>query len=490
MPLAFVLLASAVPAPQPPGDPLPPYLVARYGSLHYRTPGPIRGSALSPDGKLLAVSGVRGVRLYEVPAWRVARELRTPAGFPSPVTCRPLAFSPDGKYLAYRRDPDAVVVWDLSADRPGREIKAAARDQWTPLLQFLPGNVLALADADGLHFHHPDTGAEVASVPAANVSHLSPDGKVFARSSRPKGVRPDKNPGELVLGDARTGRDVARTGRIPPHDDRLAFAPDGKTFAFRNGNGLFELRDALAGAVLAYPELPDGGYESRLRSYGWWGVGGPGVGFTADGAVFVAQPSGVWRWDPATGTELPRLATGDGPAPGAPHALPGGKTLLTPTAGGWVRVWAADGTEMPIPDRYLGSVAVTPSPDGRLVAVADEGGRVDLRDAATGRVARTIRRTGKSLPRLAFSPDGARLAVEEGDRDAEDPNERPGAPGGPFPFKLYRVADGAALGGGRGGPGGRARVHPGRAGPPGGPGGGVHRLGPGRPGRGVGPADL
>ncbi|MBX9583042.1 MAG: WD40 repeat domain-containing protein [Gemmataceae bacterium] len=417
VPLA-VAVVSVLPAPERPGEPLPPHVTARYGSLHYRVPGPVYASALSPDGKLLAVAAPGGVRLYEVPAWRLARELPAvtgptgPVSYWPPVAARPLAFSPDGKHLAYRRTMDAVSVWDLTADRPARGLRAPARDRWVPLLAFVPDG-LALADPDAVTVYDPATGAEVRSVPVGNVQAVSPDGRVFVRADRPKGVLPGYNPGEAVIGDARTGKDLRRLGRTPPqHDhcrDGLAFAPGGKTFAFlgRHGRSV-EVRDVATGAVVAARDLPEEAYEPGLAGFEHCG---PGVGFTPDGAVFVVLPSGVWRWDPVSGKELPRLAAAGGSPPGGGlHALPDG-TLLAPTAEGWVRAWSADGTEWPIPGRYRGTVSVALSPDGTLAAVADDAGRIDLRDTATGTFVRTVRTAGRWGRGMAFSPDGRLLAA-------------------------------------------------------------------------------
>jgi WD40 repeat protein/tRNA A-37 threonylcarbamoyl transferase component Bud32 len=65
------------------------------------------------------------------------------------------------------------------------------------------------------------------------------------------------------------------------------------------------------------------------------------------------------------------------------------------------------------PDRYF---KVAFSPDGKLLAAASPDGEVDLRDAKTGRVMRTLRGHTDLVLAVAFSPDGTRLASAGGDR--------------------------------------------------------------------------
>jgi hypothetical protein len=57
------------------------------------------------------------------------------------------------------------------------------------------------------------------------------------------------------------------------------------------------------------------------------------------------------------------------------------------------------------------------SPDGRHVAVAQGwgDGTIHLLDVATGKESRTLKGHGGSVPTLAFSPDGTRLASGQGD---------------------------------------------------------------------------
>lgn len=433
LPVAVVLIA-ALPAPELPGnEPLSPNNPVRYGSFHYRVPGPVYASAVSPDGKFLAVAGP-AVRVYELPAWRPVRQFVPPQGNVT-VNPRALAFSPNGQLLALHRSGGSVLVYDLPANKLVRHLRGADDFRFNALLALTPGGLLALADADTLYLHDPVTGKEERTVPAGNVVRLSPDGSTFVRVDKPKPppgvVQVGGPPGEAVVGDAATGKDIARLGTHFQHDsvnDGLAFAPGGKTFALVRPDGkAVELRDAATGKVTASltppgPVYPPGKAGPHVvmgggGAGGGAGAGGPDVEFSADGQTLLLRLANgdVARWAVDGGKPLPRLAAGDGPRPIAVHALPDGKTVLTPTGEGWVRVWdAATGAEQAVPGRYQGRVRATPSPDGTLVAVSDAAGRLDLRAAATGRLVRVLRGPAAGgpaeVPPPVFSPDGRWVA--------------------------------------------------------------------------------
>jgi hypothetical protein len=94
----LLALAGAAPSVGPPhrpadahGDPLPPGAFARLGTLRFRATGHDPIALLSPDGKLVAVSGRRDVSLRDTASGRVVRRLsgdRERAGGPAAVQSR------------------------------------------------------------------------------------------------------------------------------------------------------------------------------------------------------------------------------------------------------------------------------------------------------------------------------------------------------------------------------------------------------------------
>lgn len=415
----------AVPAPSP----LPPGVVAVYGSLQYRVPGDIRGAALSPDGKLLALGG-NPVRVYDAATWRPVHVLppEVAPGINGPSLP---AFSPDGRYLG-GVNPQAAHVWDLTTGRLAHRFDGGKRARWHWFCAFAPDGRFAVADEDRLYFYDPATGREVRSVPVGGpVVALSPDARHYVRTSGYKA------PVTLTLADAATGNDLHTfDATVDANDSGVAFAPDGKTMTVLAGRRELHLWDVAARKKVAelWPRVEEG-VPTRPDP-----AQGPGAGFTPDGkTVWMAfQDGGIARWDARTRKELPRLRPAGGPwlATLLPH--PDGKRLLTPTGeAGWVRVWdAATGTEEPVPGRYPRDAQFVLTPDGRLVAAGTPAGRIDLLDAVTGKPVRTVREKGDPVRLLRVSPDGKWLGV----------TERRGTADGPVAqARVLNVADGAEV---------------------------------------------
>jgi RNA polymerase sigma factor (sigma-70 family) len=90
----------------------------------------------SADGRLLAVTQDRNVRLWELASLGVRRELGSHAAL-----VRAVAFSPDGKLLASGCDDSTIVIWDAGLSPGGALNKAIDRGQLQACWQ-------ALADED------------------------------------------------------------------------------------------------------------------------------------------------------------------------------------------------------------------------------------------------------------------------------------------------------------------------------------------------------
>jgi WD40 repeat protein len=416
-------------AAAPPIEPLPPGAIARLGSDRLRDGAVLYGLAYSPDGSLIASTGLLAPRRINLWCARTGRLVKSLGEGLEPEH---LAFSPDGKLIAANVGMD-LAVWRVA---DGRMIyRQRGHTQ----------NITLLA--------------------------WSPDGKWIA-SGAGKEVR---------LWEARTGRLAQRLKEIHPYASALGFRWDGKALVTGAGDG-----ELVAWSVPGFDELwkarAEGAGPRQILSAGkgqplhvvsgqgevflWDGQSGKQTGQVAvdgqvlyldasrggalaagcfDGHVAIltggkvvarwrATPTFICRavlspdgrrvatfghyrsridlWDAATGKALL-------PREGNESMV----TALTVPAGSQEAVslgWALDAVRWPlrggpalkrqIHHPAFGFAITALSPDGSLCAVAHRypGNFVALHDTATGAPLRLLPNPD-FVTRLAFSPNGSHL---------------------------------------------------------------------------------
>ncbi len=379
--------------------------------------------AFSPDGQTLACVNSGLVRLHSA---RDGRELRSLAGHDGDVLSA--AFSPCGLFLVTGGADSTVRLWDALE---GHELSVwRGHEGRVESVAFHPGGALV---ASG--------GAQPGDVKLWDVTRVQQYERVF-------------DPMSQVWVSA------------------LAFSEAGDVLALRKG-GELEGRDPRSGAVRFRRELPlssawrtpgalaafsgDGRVLAGLTSHGdqrvraWRVGGGPLAGsylhsvpvwhVAADASRLVASAGiGARRnepytevavWEPATGRVVMELEetylmttclalSPDGRRLARGVSVVGarlgfdGKLLGTPTSSR-VEVWdvRADAVAsgpiltLDIGDQTARGVAF--SPDGALLACADEGGRVHAWDTAGRRLGEPLMGP-VGVEGLAFRPDGRLLA--------------------------------------------------------------------------------
>ncbi|HYT88133.1 MAG TPA: sigma-70 family RNA polymerase sigma factor [Gemmataceae bacterium] len=379
-------------------DPLPPGALTRLGSARLRHGAGIGNAALSDDGKWLATAAGRSVIVWDLATG--GRLHHFPCEEGSTFVCPGLIFAPDGRHLGYVRGSTFACVWNLQTGKEILRFKENRRAY--SCCCFTPdGKQFALTDGDKVRFWDLAARKEMHIVPAEHISLLSPDGRWYVCADESK---------EILLGETQTGKVVLRLEVAAAWngiENGVAFRPDGKLLALVDRvNKSIQIRELPGGKLQTSFPLPGSAWPQEGKSrYGEYRLN-----FSTDGKVLLlGTVAGLaHRWDLATGKELPALKTAGNVT--AVHSLADGP-LLTTGDDGLVRLWDAKGQELREPERYLGRVPATLSRDGRIAALGDARGRLDLWDTASGKVLRTLTREGPAVTGLAFTPDGRSLAA-------------------------------------------------------------------------------
>jgi WD40 repeat protein/tRNA A-37 threonylcarbamoyl transferase component Bud32 len=381
----------------------------------------LRGIAISPDGKTLAVrTGGGGVLFFDA---RTYKQIGDP--LPSTGSDANLAYSPDGRTLAVGGDQfvrliDAETRAQLAETAvDGVAMRMAfTKDGSRLVVLFAPvpsGQSRGDADAQitirdaatlepiGLSIA-PEAfvGAYVGVWYASPQFAVTPDGRSLITASED---------GELARWDLRS-RKKTRTWRIETGGLRgvaVAISPDGLTAAvgIRHGVQLVDLRSGTTRTATA-----------ELAGSPSW------VLFSPDGKMVVATNRNrtVTRWNVESARPLETLR-GHSNFVQQPVFSPDGETLYTVSHDGTAIAWDLTG------DRRLGrpftfthdrTFSATGfdghpgrlSPDGRLIAVGLKERGVALWDSRRlTPVGARLLDTGGEVKSLDFSPDGKTLAA-------------------------------------------------------------------------------
>ena len=385
------------------------------------------GLALSPDGRTLAVRRT-GLKLYDLESGGELSTLFEESIVGGGTCGSRMDFSPDGATLAVIVG-DTIKLFDVAS---GAEVNTLVSQGAVSLAYARDGKSLYVGGYYGAGVLDLATGEQLSSIgdnPGdASCVTLSPDGTLLASAGSWNGA--------VLLWDAASGR---RLRTLAGHKDgvtHLAFSADGRILASAGNDIRIRVWDTATGdemaSLVGHTETPTV------------------LAFSPDGATLASadRRSKVRLWTLLAGSEAPIPA----PTQPATRAVPTRPVLSdraispanaaqvkllrsTGSIGGYV-AWSRDGQSIAV-DAYdiawidaatLKEVRTFPvdgsfsdiaiSPDGSILALYASGAK--LFEIASGAELYTLYDTSISRGSIcgsfvAFSPDGATLAVQEGD---------------------------------------------------------------------------
>jgi WD40 repeat protein len=401
---------------------------------------PLSTLAWSPDGKTLASAGCvdQQARLWDV-STGAARDAIPYA--PGGIKPR-IAWSPDGSALLMRGE--VTRVRDIAKKEFRAKVEGGPTEaEWSPdsaslarFTQLADGTyVLEVVDAKS-----GELRGRVRDLPPSSRFAWSPTGGAIAAGERTVRLWDGRGPSlRAPVAEVPTGPGVAG----------MALRPDGRMLAIGLG-GPEESRllvlDGPAGSVRRFP-LPEPPKLATDAPAAVWHVSE--LSFSPDGKTLAGRGAAMGKshssadtllWDVESGSIRVKLPGIDGSgvcgAEGPAVWSPDGTAIAitdVPTCPGppprALRVWAATGElrwSFREPKEFMG-IPVAWSPDGTTLAVVGESvsfgsasGRLELRDARTGRVRASVKGvngyaySGTSSFRapLAWSEDGSSLLAE------------------------------------------------------------------------------
>jgi WD40 repeat protein/DNA-binding SARP family transcriptional activator len=386
----------------------------------------------SPDGRLFATSNFNGdgyVRVRDAATGDKVKQLSIDSGEP---ICCDLEFSPDRRFLATQAFDESTYLWDVKTWKQANHFHASGGLAFSPdgkRILIGPEVYETRGGHDVLTLSgYPDEPTDVSWSRDERMIAIPAGDRVIVWNARTGGrmftIFPPLG-GDFTQVDFGRRSNVLATGmgdgtaivwELSPEGAKEAFTVAGHGAAIRDmvfgPDGRTLVTGGADGTARIWNVAPDGERE-------WLTVhGGTGVAYSPDGRLLAtgSAEGDVNLYNANSGRRMRTLQGHTGWVNAVEFSADGSR-LASAANDGTVRIWdPASGVEMVTLDDHGSVTDVAFSTDGTLVATTNygEGGRIRVWDAATGELVRTLKNwqgaPAAGFFSVQFSPDGTRLA--------------------------------------------------------------------------------
>jgi eukaryotic-like serine/threonine-protein kinase len=348
-----------------------------------------RAVRFSPDGSLLAASHGTIIQVWDLRSGELRSTIRSHT-----QRIFDLAFDPTGTLLASGSADRTVRLWDLANDRPLDTL--LGHIDIVPIVGFcLAGSRLVTFSEDRtIKFWDVPAASPIRTVPV-------PDGVIWfiAFTADGRGLFCAAGSIGKILDLATLGTVTALNSGTTAHaDSHFALSRDGRFVVGDNFQNGLTLYDSATGDRMW--SIPDAGRTDSIA-------------FTTDGLQVASSVNNeISIMDTATGALLRRIRT-----PGESNYeigfRPGTESIVSVSSDGPVQLWDATTGELQrtLADASLHGLCLAFSRDGSLLAIGTDVGTVAILETASWNRIAQLTGMQPQVWSLAFSPDGARVAA-------------------------------------------------------------------------------